>query len=137
MAYIILTATIRCSKDDTLNIHVQIILYMVFSLQQIQLATFYQPLTKQTKQEQLSPYLSACGTQLIAFVCLVMTPSIPFKKFIFPVAIIYSLGFWVVYYEAPGAKNDVNFYKAVIKFMTPALISVSVGYFHQVLILNA
>ena len=66
-----------------------------------------------------------------------MTPSIPFKKFIFPVAIIYSLGFWFVYYEVPGAKNDVNLYKAVIKFITPALISVSVGYFHQVLILNA
>ena len=79
----------------------------------------------------MSPYLTASSMQLVVFVTLVLTPSTPLKYFVVPVTVIHSLGFWGVYVLAE--EKGIGLLQAVVKFLTHALLSLSINFFYQLL----
>jgi hypothetical protein len=79
----------------------------------------------------MSPYLNASSMQLVVLVTLVLTPSTPLKYFVVPVTVIYSLGFWGVYVLAE--EKGVGLLEALVKFLTYALLSLSINLFYQLL----
>ena len=125
IAYVIVTLLIKLGKNQT-DSNIQIILYFLYMMQQVQFAVRYQPMTK---PKEMDSYLNASGLQLLTFVCLVMTPNFPFAQFIFPVTTIYSVGYWGMFVK--GKQSDILLQEALLKFVTYALVSVFVAYAHQ------
>ena len=113
----------NCIRVEAVN---QIIFYFIYLMQQINSVVRYQPLTNKA---DMAPYLTASSMQMMVFVCLVVTPCIPYEQFVAPVGTIYSFGYWTMFFMAP--EKNVTLKEAAIQYVLYAVLGVFVAYFQQ------